>query len=98
MRRKRANCTDLCTEVKEAGHNSNKLLDLLAAERSLQLPTELNLSPIALRERKTERKSEASMINQVWRYGGCLISEGKDDKAIEAKLKRISEWIKQELR
>ena len=44
---------------------------------------------------KSERKLEAREINQMWRYGGKSVKPG--DNELEAKLKDIAKWIKQEL-
>ena len=105
MKRQSITCTSLCSEIGEAQHNINKLLDHLMAGQSLKLPVRLQMSSIRIQGKETERKLDAGRINQVWRYGGCLIqtsnnsstSINREDDNIEKQLIRISEWIEQEL-
>jgi hypothetical protein len=105
MKRRSITCTDLCSEIGEAQHNINKLLDYLSAGNALKLPTQLQMSPIKPQGRKVERKLDVGQINQVWRYGGCFISSKSrrsssstsEDEAIENKLMQISNWISGEL-
>lgn len=93
MKRQSKTSTSHCREIEDAQHNINKLLDHLSAGQNLKLPSQLQMNPIKCQKQSTERKLDVGKINQVWRYGGCL----ENDKEIENKLMRISDWIKQEL-
>lgn len=105
MKRMAVNCTSLCSEIADAQHNINKLLDYLSAGQSLKLPTQLEMPPIKIRGVDTGRKLDAGKVNQAWRYGGRLTqfsaSTSKsieiEDELIEKHLMQISEWIQKEL-
>jgi hypothetical protein len=105
MKRRSINCTHLCSEIAEAQHNINKLLDYLYAGQSLKLPVQLQMNSIRVQGNEIERKLDAGRINQVWRYGGCLAqttgsesaSALTEDDILEKQLMRISEWIEQEI-
>lgn len=97
--------TNLCKDIKECGHNINKLLSLLGAGGSLSLPTEIFIQEILdTRNNKEERKLNPGQMNELWRYGGKVIAivnkDGKvvaNDENIENKLLEISKWIAGEL-
>ena len=94
MKRQGKDRTDLCPNLAESRHNINKLLDCLSAGNSLKLPKEFL---IKTKEdlNKGDRKCKTEEINQMWRYGGTVNSNGDPD--LEKQLISISEWIKQEL-
>jgi len=114
MRRNGVNRTDyLCPEIAAAQHNINQLLDAVKAKQNLKLPKELKIKAIKDRRNQEDRKLNAGQVNQMWRYGGRLLSckkeskqhqkdgnakfEEFDDECLERKLIEISEWIKEEL-
>ncbi|YAF95008.1 MAG: hypothetical protein AB3A66_20855 [Nodularia sp. CChRGM 3473] len=98
MKRKQHKSTDLCTEIAECQHNINKLLDCLGAGGSLNLP-EIFIQEISdKRNNKKARKLDSGQINQMWRYGGKVVSIGTQkkhasDEDIEKKLLAILNWI-----
>lgn len=90
--------TDLCTDIAECQHNINKLLDCLGAGGSLSLPEIFIKEILDTRNNKEERKFNSGQINQIWRYGGKVIStvtqeQKGSDEDIEKKLLAISKWI-----
>ena len=105
MARQETRRTNLCKDIKECGHNINKLLSLLGAGGSLRLPPEIFIQEIFdTRNNKEERKLNPGQINELWRYGGKVIAivnkDGKikaNDEYIENKLLEISKWIAGEL-
>ncbi|MBE9256403.1 MULTISPECIES: hypothetical protein [Aphanizomenonaceae] len=105
MARQETRRTNLCKDIKECGHNINKLLSLLGAGGSLSLPTEIFIQEILdTRNNKEERKLNPGQMNELWRYGGKVIAivnkDGKvvaNDENIENKLLEISKWIAGEL-
>jgi hypothetical protein len=94
MKRQGKDRTDLCPNLAESRHNINKLLDCLSAGNSLKLPKEFL---IKTKEdlNKGDRKCKTEEINQMWRYGGTVNSNGDPD--LEKQLTNISEWIKPQL-
>ena len=102
MKRKQKKSTDLCTEISECKHNINKLLDCLGAGGSLNLP-EIFIQKISdTRNNEKARKLNSGQINQMWRYGGKVVSivteeEQATDEDIEKKLIAISQWIQREI-
>lgn len=102
MKRKRQKRTDLCTEISECQHNINNLLDCLGAGGSLNLP-EIFIQEISdTRNNKKPRKLNSGQINQMWRYGGQVVSivtEQKQatDEDIEKRLVTILNWIEREI-
>jgi hypothetical protein len=94
MKRQGKNRTDLCPDLAESRHNINKLLDCLSAGDSLKLPKEF-LMTTKKDVKKGDRKCKTEEINQMWRYGGTVDSNGDPD--LEKQLISISEWIKPQL-
>ncbi|MEI3651547.1 MAG: hypothetical protein V6D39_16535 [Dolichospermum lemmermannii FEM_B0920] len=99
--------TDLCPEILACGHNINGLLDCVEAQGNLKLP-EVRMEDIPdkrnnKKNKKDKRKLNSGQINQMWRYGGNVISitqkEEKQvsDEYIENKLLLIDKWIEGEL-
>ncbi|UUO16800.1 hypothetical protein [Dolichospermum heterosporum] len=104
MARQETRRTNLCKDIKECGHNINKLLSLLGAGGSLSLPTEIFIQEILdTRNNKEERKLNPGQMNELWRYGGKVTAINKDgkikanDEDIENKLLEISKWIAGEI-
>lgn len=114
MRKKRVNRTDWCPEIADAQHNINQLLDALNVKQVLRLPKKLKIQEIKDRRNNQEdRQLDAGQVNQMWRYGGRLLSckkeskqhqkdenakfEKFDDECLERKLIEISKWIEEEL-
>ncbi len=114
MSNQKVNRTDLCPEIATAQHNINRLLDALNVKQVLRLPKELKIKEIKDRRNNQEdRKLDAGKVNQMWRYGGRLLSckkeseqhqkdenakfEKFDDECLERKLIEISKWIEEEL-
>jgi len=98
MRRQKRHRTDLCTDIYQAQHNVNQLLDCLSAQKDLRLPSQLSMKPIKVNNvKQDERKFTPSEVNQMWRYGGCC-SAGTTDQDIENKLIEILKWIDGELK
>jgi|GEM_PF-409629 hypothetical protein len=99
MKRKGHKRSDSCTEIAECQHNINKLLDCLGAGGSLNLPEIFIGEVFDTRNNKEERKLNSGQINQMWRYGGKVISivvtqkQKASDEDIENKLLEISKWI-----
>jgi len=79
-------------------HDINKLLKELHAQGDLVL-RRTQMVPIKKNNRKSKdtRTVEPKDFNQMWRYGGQSTG-GLSDKEIEAKLLKIVEWIKFELK
>lgn len=106
MKRQSATCTNHCTEIADAQHHINKLLDALSAGQNLKLPNQLSMSAITDKGSKRERLLNSGQINQVWRYGGKVISEidenrnsvSRIDDDLEKQLFKIIHWIEGELR
>ena len=102
MKRKRKKRTDDCAEISECQHNINKLLDCLGAGGSLNLP-EIFIQEISdTRNNKKPRKLNSGQINQMWRYGGQVVSivtepKKATDKDIETRLVTILKWIEREI-
>jgi hypothetical protein len=99
---KRQNCgrTDKCKDISESKHNINKLLDCLNAGKCMTLPSTITMKTIYDQNKKDQnqskmRKLTPGEINQMWRYGGE--SEQPPGHELESKLKKIAQWIKQEL-
>ncbi|MEH2162240.1 MAG: hypothetical protein V7K38_14640 [Nostoc sp.] len=98
MKRKGHKRSDSCTEIAECQHNINKLLDCLGAGGSLNLPEIFIGEVFDTRNNKEERKLNSGQINQMWGYGGKVISivtqkQKANDEDIEKKLLGISKWI-----
>ncbi|MEH2436301.1 MAG: hypothetical protein V7K25_18975 [Nostoc sp.] len=98
MKRKGHKRSDFCTDIAECQHNINKLLDCLGAGGSLNLPEIFIGEVFDTRNNKEERKLNSGQINQMWRYGGKVISivtqkQKASDEDIENKLLAISKWI-----
>jgi hypothetical protein len=75
MARQETRRTNLCKDIKECGHNINKLLSLLCAGSFLNLPNEIFIREIFdQRKNKEERKLNNGQINEMWRYGGTVIA------------------------
>ena len=94
MKRQGKNRTDLCPNLAESRHNINKLLDCLSAGDSLKLPKDFFMTT-KKDLNKGDRKCKTEEINQMWRYGGTVDSNGDPD--LEKQLTNISEWIKPQL-
>jgi hypothetical protein len=93
MKRERKNFTENMPRLKEFGHNINKMLDELRVSAELRLPKEMYMKADMKAVKKRIVKN--SEINQMWRYGGCA-SGDINDSIIEAKLIKISNWIKEQ--
>ncbi len=95
---KRNNRTDYFSEITEAQHDINKLLDCLGADGRLRLPRPVWMRDVAGAGRNREKRHvNTGQINQMWRYGGCAVGEVTDEM-LEKQLLLISQWIKRELR
>jgi hypothetical protein len=106
MQRNRGQCTNDCTDLYSAGHNINRLLDLLNNGNSLKLHDNICMSDIIDNQSNTiSRIFNPGKINQMWRYGGKLEKWGDDesrqqsstDEHLEEKLLTICGFIEQEL-
>ncbi|MBD2481133.1 hypothetical protein [Planktothrix sp. FACHB-1365] len=107
MKRTRKNRIDYCQDerFKQAQHDINKLLDLLAAG-NLKLPKFIFISDIKDDKNRSEKRQlNLGQINQMWRYGGKLERWGDEseqqsstDKHLEEKLLTICKFIEQELK
>jgi hypothetical protein len=94
--------TDSHPEIIRYGHDINKLLDSLQAGGNLNLPNILFIEDIQDNGCRKERKLNNDKINEMWRYGGKVLSitqkeEKATDEDIEKKLLAIEEWIIGEL-
>ena len=106
MKRRSVTCTSDCTEINDAQHNINRMLDVLSAGQSLKLPNLFKMSPIRNKGMIQERKLDPGKINQMWRYGGKSLNivdaNGQmislTDDLLEDHLIKISNWIEKELR
>lgn len=106
MKRTKKHRSDYCYDqrFKQAQHDINKLLDLLAAG-NLKLPKFIFISEIKDDKNRSEKRQlNPGQINQMWRYGGKLEKWGNEsqqqnstDEDLEAKLLNICEFIEQEL-
>ncbi len=76
----------------DVGHNINKMLDALHAEKRLHLPNNLSIKNISNGRNLVGRNCDNGQINQVWRYGAEFTAPD-DDLALEKKLETISNWI-----
>jgi len=84
--------------AKSVEHDLNKLLDILRAGKSLQLPTCLNLPALKTAEKnELKRPCGTGQINQAWRYGGVL-GAPSDDQALEQALESVHKWLDGELK
>lgn len=83
-------------DLKEFGHDLNKLLTYLRTTPELYLrETELTAikpSP-QRRESETKRPVKPADFNQMWRYGGQSIKLAEKD--IEKQLEKIIQWLEQ---
>ncbi len=101
MKRQRVTGTEaVATQFKECGHDLNKLLDVLGADRNLKIPSRI----IMQGKNGSQRVLDSGQINQMWRYGGEVThtqnqqsSLPLSDKDLEEQLLEISKWIKEEL-
>ncbi len=95
----RRNCrTDYFSDIAEAQHDINKLLDSLSVDGRLRLPRTIQMCDLVdSRNNKEGRELKTGQINQMWRYGGRSVGAFNDD-SLEKKLLLISEWIKRELK
>ena len=73
-------------------HDLNKMLDKLRAGNDLRLPKYIPL----VTKPPEQRKATCGELNQVWRYGAK--AQNPTDTELEAKLSKINEWIKGELK
>lgn len=107
MKQKKRKRTDLCPEIADCQHNINKLLDCLDVEGPLRLP-EIRIEDIPdkrnNKNKQEKRKLDSGQINQMWRYGGNVISTitrknetQASDEDIENKLLIIAKWIAGEI-
>ncbi len=93
----RSGRTDYFSEITEAQHDINKLLDWLSVNKRLRLPRQIRMCDVAdVRRIKEKRELNTGQINQMWRYGGRSFGAVTDED-LEKQLLLISEWIKREL-
>jgi hypothetical protein len=77
-------------------HDLNRLMSLLLVGNEYLLPTDLKLSSCRQKNGvQIDRSCDIGALNQVWRYGGCLINGG--DILAEKQLEKINEWIAKEI-
>lgn len=83
-------------DVKKTGHDLTRILDKLRAGRQLELPANIQLSPVrAEGNQALQRNGTIESLHQIWRYGGeCL--QPVDD-VCEQQLERVLDWIMGEL-
>lgn len=95
MRHRRVSSTDCVPEIYASGHDLNKLLDHLKAGVGLKLKQQYKICDLK-DNRSSQRNITSSEINQVWRYGGQTLGEFSD-KDIEESLRKIANWIAQQI-
>jgi hypothetical protein len=110
MKKKKCPRTDLDSfrDIIECGHSINDLLDCVKAQGNLKLP-DIRMEDIPdkrnnKKNKQEKRKLDSGQINQMWRYGGNVIStitpkkeEQASDEDIENKLLVIAKWIAGEI-
>lgn len=95
LKRKSLELTCDSTEISEAGHNINKLLDHLRAGYALKLKPDLSLKPIKKDNNQHERNCTIAELNQIWRYGGRC--SNIPDHDLQNGLEKINRWIGEQL-
>jgi hypothetical protein len=89
--------TDYFSDITEAQHDINKLLDCLSADKGLRLPRHILMCDVVdANDKKEKRQLNNGQINQMWRYGGHSYGT-VTDRDLEERLLKISQWIKREL-
>lgn len=78
--------------IDELGHDINKVLDTLHAQKSLRVPSDLHAQPYKIKFESIARNCKPDKINEVWRYG-AQFDLPHNDAAIEQKLVEINQWI-----
>lgn len=85
-------------DIKDTGHNLQKILKTLRVGKDLMLSDSIHLPEVThdLRNEQYTRNCGFGDLHQVWRYGGQC--QNPTDQHCENQLQAIQKWIQGELK